>query len=541
MPIWQDTLHLEREFPLFGSGLGTFDTVFLKYQTAVVDRDFNFAHNDYLQFAAELGMLGLAILGALMLTVFVKAIGAVAAGLDQDWRFLGLGCAGGIAAIAIHSVADFNMYIPANALLLAWICGIAAGIPARGNRLFGGRAGIQVFRVGEVLAGFLLIAYAVTWIVSSRLHGDYRAERWFCRLGVCDVDAMIQEQTALHGGSVGRIPALVLEEALLSEPSSPWRWCDLGEAAWKSGRVDQARYCFAKGIELGPDVPPVLMRAADFYYEIHENPMALAQLGKILKATSAYDEPVFRSFFTHGISAADAIRDILSNDARAGRAYLDMLTFSGRNEEAARIWAWLVAQHYLDQQSAERYVNFLFNDRRYEQAVRAWADYAGASGDGYSRSNYVFNGDFEADPAANPFDWRLDQRAGVKVSIDSGVAHSGKRSVRVDFDGTEDVEWIDFSQNAYLPAGDYRLRAWVKLDQVTTDQGVSFAIGGNRWKSETENLTATSNWRAVEKTFHVPANDGLAQIRLFRRKSWKFDSLVKGRVWVDDVRIEPAR
>jgi hypothetical protein len=37
-------------------------------------------------------------------------------------------CAGALAAILLHSLADFNLYIPANAMLLAWIAGMTAGL-----------------------------------------------------------------------------------------------------------------------------------------------------------------------------------------------------------------------------------------------------------------------------------------------------------------------------------------------------------------------------------------------------------------------------
>jgi hypothetical protein len=45
---------------------------------------------------------------------------------SNDRRYVALACAGSFAAIMLHSFVDFNLYIPANAMLLAWIAGIAA-------------------------------------------------------------------------------------------------------------------------------------------------------------------------------------------------------------------------------------------------------------------------------------------------------------------------------------------------------------------------------------------------------------------------------
>ena len=46
-----------------------------------------------------------------------------------------LACAGALAAILVHSFADFNFYIPANAMLLAWIAGMTAGLRFQGSRM----------------------------------------------------------------------------------------------------------------------------------------------------------------------------------------------------------------------------------------------------------------------------------------------------------------------------------------------------------------------------------------------------------------------
>jgi hypothetical protein len=43
---------------------------------------------------------------------------------------MALGCLGSIAAILLHSLTDFNLYIPANALMFSLILGSAASIPA---------------------------------------------------------------------------------------------------------------------------------------------------------------------------------------------------------------------------------------------------------------------------------------------------------------------------------------------------------------------------------------------------------------------------
>jgi hypothetical protein len=43
---------------------------------------------------------------------------------SRNWE-LAVGLLGALFAIALHSLVDFNLYIPANALTVAWLCGIA--------------------------------------------------------------------------------------------------------------------------------------------------------------------------------------------------------------------------------------------------------------------------------------------------------------------------------------------------------------------------------------------------------------------------------
>jgi hypothetical protein len=49
---------------------------------------------------------------------------------DPEKRYFAVACAGALAAILLHSTVDFNLYIPANAMVLMWIAGMTAGLDA---------------------------------------------------------------------------------------------------------------------------------------------------------------------------------------------------------------------------------------------------------------------------------------------------------------------------------------------------------------------------------------------------------------------------
>lgn len=122
--LWRDALHLIAAYPVVGCGLGGYLSAMFKYQTALPLNTIDYAHNDVLQSLAELGVVGFSILATLLLTAFSKAVKG-ASQHASDYRYRAVACTGAMAAIFLHSLVDFSLQIPANGLLLAWICGIA--------------------------------------------------------------------------------------------------------------------------------------------------------------------------------------------------------------------------------------------------------------------------------------------------------------------------------------------------------------------------------------------------------------------------------
>ncbi|HKO04554.1 MAG TPA: O-antigen ligase family protein [Candidatus Acidoferrales bacterium] len=124
---WKDTLTLLRETPVAGSGLDTFATRFPAVRSFATDLIWTHAHNDFLQFLAETGVIG----GALALWMFVAGGREVAHNLRRTsgtatGALLAAMTAGCIGFLT-HGWLDFNFHIPANASSFAVLAAIAAG------------------------------------------------------------------------------------------------------------------------------------------------------------------------------------------------------------------------------------------------------------------------------------------------------------------------------------------------------------------------------------------------------------------------------
>lgn len=108
--LWSD-------YRLTGSGLGSFYSVFPHYRQQDVSGYYNYAHNDYLQFASETGIIGLALLGAAVIASLLAALLAQYQRRNPLMRGISFAAIMGIIAILIHSTVDFNLQIPSNAVL----------------------------------------------------------------------------------------------------------------------------------------------------------------------------------------------------------------------------------------------------------------------------------------------------------------------------------------------------------------------------------------------------------------------------------------
>lgn len=127
--VWSNEYSMDylADFPLTGSGGGSFYGIFPNYQAPDLKGLHQHAHNDYLQFAIELG-----IPAATVLVAFVAVAQWHGYQLLRRrtplYRGVGFAITMTVLWAAIHSITDFNLQIPANAftfliiLALAFIC-----------------------------------------------------------------------------------------------------------------------------------------------------------------------------------------------------------------------------------------------------------------------------------------------------------------------------------------------------------------------------------------------------------------------------------
>ena len=130
LAIWRICAGIVPHFPLFGSGMDTFGSLMIRYQTAG-DLHYQEAHNDYLQLLTEGGVITFVLV--------LAAISAVVAGVtrrlrtDDDGRearWVRRGAAVGLLAIGLQAGVEFSLQMPGNAVLFVVLLSIALYVPA---------------------------------------------------------------------------------------------------------------------------------------------------------------------------------------------------------------------------------------------------------------------------------------------------------------------------------------------------------------------------------------------------------------------------
>ncbi len=122
--LWKDSLELFFDFPITGSGFGTFLHIYPLYKTIQSDLIFDHAHNDYIELLTDGGIIGFVLAAWFVLTVILNGWKNLRNRRDSYAILLSIGALTAIISILFHSITDFNMHNGANGLYFFFLCGL---------------------------------------------------------------------------------------------------------------------------------------------------------------------------------------------------------------------------------------------------------------------------------------------------------------------------------------------------------------------------------------------------------------------------------
>lgn len=345
----------------------------------------------------------------------------------------------------------------------------------------------------------------------------------------------IQEQAAPN--SAGQAQTLYAR-ALRDDPANPYRWADLADSLAQAGRLAEARQAYTRATGLGPATPQIWVRAANFLFLQNEPTGALRAAAHALLLVPDYDAVLFANLSRMGPEPA-RILDEIGADRRATRAYLEHLIATNRTGPARDVWAAAWRHGFADDRLVSSYIDALLRAGLCGEAQADWSAYLGKRSGGYLSPDLLYNSNFESEPLGAAFDWRISPSDPVETVRDNSVSHDGQWSLRIRFRGGTNVSYANVIQTTCARPGSYRLRGWIKSDNLTTNEGPRLQVydtqNSARLNVRTEPVLGTTNWTTIELQFEIGSGTRLIAVRVVRDPSQKFDNKIEGTLWLDQL------
>ena len=125
----QDAIAMIEERPWTGFGAGSFYTAFTRYKAKSTKFFYDHAHSDYVEIVTDTGLIGLALLGAVMLLSLGRAAHLMNDRQGPHVRGVAAGASMGIVCALLHATLDLNLQINANAATLIVLLAVVWSVP----------------------------------------------------------------------------------------------------------------------------------------------------------------------------------------------------------------------------------------------------------------------------------------------------------------------------------------------------------------------------------------------------------------------------
>ena len=246
---WRDTLDMIRDRPLLGFGPGSYRWIAEqeRYRVRVRGSDsvVVHAHNDYLEFTAEYGLVGAVLLFGPLFWLAMRLLQLLVRSRSPSNTALLAGVLGAWAASAAHALFDFNLHVFANAQMLVLLTGVAVARLFTVNEMEARRLSPRVLWLGvapAIAAVVVLLAVGARTLTSHAF--QLRADLTEDRLLNEDIGRMYQVAARIDPGNWAAWEGL----GDIAKTYAFWRW-DPDE---KREQAELSRDAYARAVKGNP-------------------------------------------------------------------------------------------------------------------------------------------------------------------------------------------------------------------------------------------------------------------------------------------------
>jgi tetratricopeptide (TPR) repeat protein len=313
-------------------------------------------------------------------------------------------------------------------------------------------------------------------------------------------------------------------------------WLRLAEAEATLGRKEKAIQILTYTIDRTRNVSrwkwPQMLLARDLGMEdvIYRNANYLLSRG-------VFEQDTLHFLHTHlGGNASDVVAIL---EPGYLKVYLEWLMNWSMTEESLTVWQVMNKISTTDKDTALRYANFLLNNKRIVAAMDLWKQYNGYDG--------LTNPGFENDITGKGFDWRHwgENDGNWELKRVNDENSEGGYALRITFNGRENISFYHFYQIFTVDQLEkYRLTYAWKSQGISTDKTPFIEIysyNNDGLYMAGPMIADTQGWSEVSLEFDVPEGCRAAVVRLCRQPSNRFDSKIRGSLWLDDFRLEKIK
>jgi len=310
-------------------------------------------------------------------------------------------------------------------------------------------------------------------------------------------------------------------------------WLRLAEAETAMGHKEKAKQILKFTIDLTQRISrwkwPQMLLARDLGIEkvIYRNANFLLSRGVL-------EQDTLQFLHTHLGGNASTVVSVLNKSHLV--VYLEWLMNWSMINESLTVWHAMAEVVEPEKETALRYANFLLHNKHISESKDIWQKYTGVTG--------MTNPGFETELTGRGFDWcYLNEKDGTFETLRvSQGSWEGDYALRINFSGRENIEFHHVYQIFTAdPQTKYRLTYAWKSQGITTDQGPFVEIYGydkEGFYIAGPMITGTQGWREASFEFDMPEGCWAAVVRLRRQPSMRFDSKIRGSLWLDGFRLE---